>query len=243
MLFLWAYQRWAAERVLQVLRPARFELAPALEPQRFEPAPRASVPEVVMEQLRLAELMEAPLPEEAAAPPSVGLEGLAPQPGLEADAGLKPDILPGDTLSYDRRPRRPLPPQARGAARAPHPGAAAGRHHLRGRPPAQPGPGDHRPRHRGHGGARAAAGGPGQEGPGREVGQRTTDLASDGRELRSYLRGRRYRVDTAPDVARGLRRAGRAGTYATDCSLRPPRDETATTPSAGTSCRGSAATA
>ncbi len=102
MLFLWAYQRWAAESVLRVLRPARFELAPSLEPQRFEPAPRATVPDVVMEQLRLAELMmEAPLPEDALGPPSPGLEGLAPEPGLEADPGLGPALLPGDTLSYD----------------------------------------------------------------------------------------------------------------------------------------------
>ena len=100
-LFLWAYQRWAAERVLRVLRPARFELAPTLEPQRFEPAPRATVPDVVMEQLRLAEMMEAPLPEDAVGLPSMGLEGLAPEPGLEADPGLGPALLPGDTLSYD----------------------------------------------------------------------------------------------------------------------------------------------
>ena len=102
MLLLWAYQRWAPERVQRVLRPERFELAPALEPERFEPAPRATVPEVVMEQLRLAELMmEAPLPEVAAAPPAVALEDLAPGPGLEADPGLGPALLPGDTLSYD----------------------------------------------------------------------------------------------------------------------------------------------
>ena len=103
MLFLWAYQRWAAEPVLRVLRPERFELAPALEPQRFEPAPRATVPEVVMEQLRLAELMEAPLPEEAVAPPAVALESLAPQPPLELEieSGPGPVFLPGDTVSYD----------------------------------------------------------------------------------------------------------------------------------------------
>ena len=103
MLFLWVYQRWAAEPVLRALRPERFELAPALEPQRFEPAPRATVPEVVMEQLRLAELMEAPLPEEAMAPPAVALESLAPQPALEVETESRPGpaFLPGDTVSYE----------------------------------------------------------------------------------------------------------------------------------------------
>ena len=102
MLFLWVYQRWAAEPVLRALRPERFELAPALEPERFEPAPRATVPDVVMEQLRLAELMmEAPLPEVAAAPPAVALEDLAPGPGLAADSGAGPALLPEDTLSYE----------------------------------------------------------------------------------------------------------------------------------------------
>ena len=100
MLFLWSYQRWAAEPVQRVLRPERFELAPALEPERFEPVPRATVPEVVMEQLRLAELMEAQLPE-AAPPPEVALESLAPDAALEAEAGLDPDFLPGDTVSYE----------------------------------------------------------------------------------------------------------------------------------------------
>ena len=101
MLFLWAYQRWAVERVQRALRPERFELAPALEPERFEPAPRASVPEVVMEQLRLAELMmDAPLPQ-VAPPPPVVPEDLAPEPGLEDDYGAGPAILPGDTLSYE----------------------------------------------------------------------------------------------------------------------------------------------
>ena len=100
MLFLWAYQRWAAETVLRALRPERFELAPSLEPQRFEPAPRASVPDVVMEQLRLAELMEAPLPELTEA---VGFdpESLVPEIALEADSELGPTLLPGDTLSYE----------------------------------------------------------------------------------------------------------------------------------------------
>ena len=101
MLFLWAYQRWAAESVLRALRPERFELAPALEPERFEPAPRAAVPEVVMEQLRLAELMEAPLPELTEGLPSFDLESLAPEIALEADSRLGPAILPGDTVSYD----------------------------------------------------------------------------------------------------------------------------------------------
>ena len=103
MLFLSAYQRWAAEPVLRALRPERFELAPALEPERFEPAPRATVPEVVMEQLRLAELMEAPLPEEAMAPPEMALESLAPQAALEVEAESRPGpaFLPGDTVSYD----------------------------------------------------------------------------------------------------------------------------------------------
>ena len=101
MLFLWAYQRWAAEPVLRALRPERFELAPALEPERFEPAPRVTVPEVVMEQLRLAELMEAPLPELTEGLPSFDLESLAPEIALEADSRLGPAILPGDTVSYD----------------------------------------------------------------------------------------------------------------------------------------------
>ena len=100
MLFLWAYQRWAAEPVLRALRPERFELAPALEPERFEPAPPATVPEVVMEQLRLAELMEE-LPEVAVAPPEVALESLAPEPALEAEDGPGPAFLPVDTVSYE----------------------------------------------------------------------------------------------------------------------------------------------
>ena len=101
MLFLWGYQRWAAERVQRVLRPERFELAPALEPERFEPAPRASVPEVVMEQLRLAELMEAHLPELTVAPPEMALESLAPDAALEDRAEVDPVFLPADTLSYE----------------------------------------------------------------------------------------------------------------------------------------------
>ena len=221
MLFLWAYQRWAAERVLQVLRPARFELAPALEPQRFEPAPRASVPDVVMEQLRLAELMEAPLPEDALAPPSVGLEGLAPQPGLEADPGLKPDILPGDTLSYDsaladlyRRKLVELHGRRIRVLPLADTTSEAGRRRSRAREIIDR--------------AIEAMGGLERLQAVRDKRVRVERWDSERQiwhpmDVRSYLRGRRYRVDTAPDVARG--HDGRQSWYLRYGLLLPPRDE------------------
>lgn len=221
MLFLWAYQRWAAERVLQVLRPARFELAPALEPQRFEPAPRASVPDVVMEQLRLAELMEAPLPEDAEAVPSVGLEGLAPQPGLEADPGLKPDILPGDTLSYDsaladlyRRKLVELHGRRIRVLPLADTTSEAGRRRSRAREIIDR--------------AIEAMGGLERLQAVRDKTVRVERWDSERQiwhpmDVRSYLRGRRYRVDTAPDVARG--HDGRQSWYLRYGLLLPPRDE------------------
>ncbi len=222
MLFLWAYQRWAAERVLRVLRPARFELAPSLEPQRFEPAPRATVPEVVMEQLRLAELMmEAPLPEAAAAVPSVGLEGLAPQPGLEADPGLGPAVLPGDTLSYDSAltdlyRRKLVELHGRRIRVLPLADATseAGRRRRRAREII--------------GRAIEAMGGLERLQAIRDKRVRAEVWSGKDQRwypagVRSYLRGRRYRVDTAPGVARG--HDGRQSWYLRYGLLLPPRDE------------------
>ena len=220
MLFLWAYQRWAAERVLRVLRPARFELAPALEPQRFEPAPRASVPEVVMEQLRLAELMEAPLPEDALAAPSVGMEGLAPQPDLEADPGLKPALQPGDTLSYDsaladlyRRKLVELHGRRIRVLPLADTTSEAGRRRTRAREII----------------ARAIEAMGGLERLRAVRDKRVRVDRWDGREqvwrpagVRTYMRGDRYRLDAGPDEARGY--DGRQSWYLRYGLLLPPGD-------------------
>ncbi len=222
MLFLWAYQRWAAERVLRVLRPARFELAPSLEPQRFEPAPRATVPDVVMEQLRLAELMmEAPLPEDAVAVPSVGLEGLAPQPGLEADPGLGPAVLPGDTLSYDSAltdlyRRKLVELHGRRIRVLPLADATseAGRRRRRARQIIDR--------------AIEAMGGLERLQAIRDKQVRVERWNARRRvwepgSVRSYLRGQRYRVDISPDMARGY--DGMRSWYLRYGLLLPPRDE------------------
>ncbi len=222
MLFLWAYQRWAAQPVLRVLRPARFELAPSLEPQRFEPAPRATVPDVVMEQLRLAELlMEAPLPEDAAAVPSVGLEGLAPAPGLEADPGLGPAVLPGDTLSYDSAladlyRRKLVELQGRRIRVLPLADATseAGRRRARAREIID----------------RAIKAMGGLERLQAIRDKRIRVERWDGERqiwksvgTRSYLRGERYRLDIGPNMARG--HDGHRSWYLYYGLLLPPRDE------------------
>ena len=222
VLFLWVYQRWAAEPVLRALRPERFELAPALEPERFEPAPRAAVPEVVMEQLRLAELMmEAPLPEVEAALPSMDLEGLAPEPGLEAGAGLGPAFLPGDTLSYESALadlyRRKLV-ELRGRRIMVLPLAdttsEAGRRRSRAREIIDR--------------AIEAMGGLERL---RAIRDKRVRAESWDRELqawvpagvRSYLGGQRYRLDTGPGEARGY--DGRQSWHLRYGLLLPPRDQ------------------
>ena len=222
VLLLWVYQRWAAEPVLRALRPERFELAPALEPERFEPAPRAAVPEVVMEQLRLAELMmEAPLPEVEAALPSMDLEGLAPEPGLEAEAGLGPAILPGDTLSYESALsdlyRRKLV-ELRGRRIMVLPLAdttsEAGRRRSRAREIIDR--------------AIEAMGGLERLRAIRDKRVRV-ETWDDGRQIwksagvRSYLRGDRYRLDIGPRLARGY--DGRQSWYLHYGLLLPPREE------------------
>ncbi len=224
MLFLWAYQRWAAERVLRVLRvlrPARFELAPALEAQRFQPEPRASVPEVVMEQLRLAELMmEAPLPEVAAAPPAVVPEDLAPEPGLEDDSGAGPDIL-RDTLSYedaltDLYRRKLVELHGRRIRVLPLADitSEAGRRRSRAQEII----------------ARAIEAMGGLERL-QAIRDKRIEVEQwngrrsiwEGIEVRSYLRGQRYRLDLRPRLARGY--DGRQSWYLYHGLLIPPRDE------------------
>ena len=222
MLFLWAYQRWAAEPVLRALRPERFELAPALEPERFEPAPRASVPEVVMEQLRLAELMvEAALPKDAVAPPSMALESLAPEPALEAEDGRGPAFLPVDTVSYesaltDLYRRKLVELQGRRIRVLPLADitSAAGRRRNRAQEII----------------ARAieAMGGLERLQAIRDKriqvetwnGERQVWVPSG---VRSYLRGQRYRLDLAPRLARG--HDGRQSWYLYYGLLMPPGDE------------------
>ena len=222
MLFLWAYQRWAAEPVLRALRPERFELAPALEPERFEPAPRASVPEVVMEQLRLAELMvEAALPKDAVAPPSMALESLAPEPALEAEDGRGPAFLPVDTVSYesaltDLYRRKLVELHGRRIRVLPLADitSAAGRRRNRAQEII----------------ARAieAMGGLERLQAIRDKriqvetwnGERQV-WVPDG--VRSYLRGQRYRLDLGPRLARGY--DGRQSWYLYYGLLVPPRDE------------------
>ena len=221
MLFLWAYQRWAAETVLRALRPERFELAPALEPERFEPAPRATVPDVVMEQLRLAELMmDAPLPEDALGLPP-GLEGLAPEPGLEADPGLGPALLPGDTLSYDsaltdlyRRKLVELHGRRIRALPLADATSEAGRRRTRAREIIDR--------------AIEAMGGLERLQAIRDKRVRVERWNARRRiwepgSVRSYLRGQRYRVDLSPDVARGY--DGMQSWYLRYGLLLPPRDE------------------
>ena len=223
VLVLWAYQRWAAEPVLRVLRPARFELAPALEPERFEPAPRATVPEVVMEQLRLAELMmEAQLPEVEVAPPSLVLESLAPEPALEAGPGLGPALLPGDTLSYEEALtdlyRRKLV-ELRGRRIMVLPLAdttsEAGRRRSRAREIIDR--------------AIEAMGGLERLRAIRDKRIRVEQWKVrrqiwEQTEVRSYLRGQRYRLDLRPRLARGY--DGRQSWYFYYGLLVPPRDET-----------------
>ena len=220
MLFLWAYQRWAAEPVLRALRPERFELAPALEPERFEPAPHATVPEVVMEQLRLAELMEE-LPEVAVAPPEVALESLAPEPALEAEDGPGPAFLPVDTVSYesaltDLYRRKLVELQGRRIRVLPLADitSAAGRRRNRAQEII----------------ARAieAMGGLERLQAIRDKriqvetwnGERQVWVPSG---VRSYLRGQRYRLDLAPRLARG--HDGRQSWYLYYGLLVPPGDE------------------
>ena len=222
MLFLWAYQRWAAEPVLRALRPERFELAPALEPERFEPAPPATVPEVVMEQLRLAEMMvEAALPEDAVAAPSMAVEGLAPEPGLEADPRLGPAILPGDTLSYDsaltdlyRRKLVELHGRRIRVLPLADTTSEAGRRRTRAREII----------------ARAIEAMGGLERLQAIRDKRIEVEWWNARRriwepgaVRSYLRGQRYRLDIGPGEARGY--DGRQSWYLRYGLLLPPRDE------------------
>ena len=238
VLFLWAYQRWAAEPVLRALRPERFELAPALEPQRFEPAPRATVPEVVMEQLRLAELMEAPLPELTEAV-GLDLESLVPEIALEADSVLGPTLLPEDTLSYEdaltdlyRRKLVELHGRRIRVLPLADTTSEAGRRRTRARQIIDRAI-------EAMGGLERLRADPRQEDPGREVGP-----GDPGPGCRPACARTWAGSDTA--WTRGPARpsgstAGRAGTCATDCSCR--RGTRGMTPSAGTSCRGSAETA
>ena len=222
MLFLWAYQRWAAEPVLRALRPARFELAPSLEPERFEPAPRATVPEVVMEQLRLAELMmEAQLPEVAMAPPSLVLESLAPEPDLEAEAKLGLALLPADTLSYEdaltdlyRRKLVELHGRRIRVLPLADTTSEAGRRRNRAREIIDR--------------AIEAMGGLERL---RAVRDKRVEVKrwDDGRQswesagVRSYLSGDRFRLDIGPRLARGY--DGRRSWYLHYGLLLPPRDE------------------
>jgi len=221
MLFLWAYQRWAAEPVLRALRPARFEPAPALEPERFEPAPRATVPEVVMEQLRLAELMEAQLPEVEVTPPSLVLESLAPETALEADSRLGPALLPGDTLSYEealtdlyRRKLVELHERRIRVLPLADTTSEAGRRRSRAREIIDR--------------AIEAMGGLERL---RAIRDKRIEVEKwdDGRQTwesvgeRSYLRGDRYRLDIGPRLARGY--DGRQSWYLHYGLLLPPRDE------------------
>ena len=174
-----------------------------------------------MEQLRLAELMmDAPLPQ-VAPPPPVVPQDLAPEPGLEDESGAGPAVLPGDTLSYvdaltDLYRRKLVELHGRRIRVLPLADitSEAGRRRSRAQEII----------------ARAIEAMGGLERL-RAVRDKRIEVEEwnhrrsiwEHTEVRSYLRGQRYRLDLAPRLARGY--DGRQSWYLYYGFLIGPRDE------------------
>ena len=110
LLAISAYQRWAADRVAQILRPVALEtMQVGPEPERYEPVMPASLPEVEMERVkpgkgpaRLPDLPSTgrPVPPEASQPPPAVADALSRRgkvalPGMDDTLDLEAHIAEG----------------------------------------------------------------------------------------------------------------------------------------------------
>jgi hypothetical protein len=100
LLLPWLYQQWAADQLVEQLQLVRFDQAPSTSTERFEARPRTAVPVVVMEQLRLSELLQLPEPTPSLPSPSIAPDDATPSPPAGLTDELRPEFLPGDTVSY-----------------------------------------------------------------------------------------------------------------------------------------------
>jgi len=100
LLLPWLYQQWAADQLVEQLQLVRFDQAPSTSTERFEARPRTAVPAVVMEQLRLSELLQLPEPTPSLPSPSIAPDDATPSPPAGLTDELRPEFLPGDTVSY-----------------------------------------------------------------------------------------------------------------------------------------------
>ena len=91
LLLPWLCQQWAADQLVEQLQLVRFDQAPSTNTERFEARPRTAVPAVVMEQ---------PEPTPSLPSPSIAPDDATPSPPAGLTDDLRPEFLPGDTVSY-----------------------------------------------------------------------------------------------------------------------------------------------